>query len=52
MTGVPSSVIDAAKQAAVDRKLGQDDFAITLSRSLVEPFITFSDRRDLREKAW
>ena len=25
---------------------------VTLSRSLVEPFLTFSDRRDLREKAW
>ncbi len=25
---------------------------ITLSRSLVEPFITYSERRDLREKAW
>ena len=28
------------------------DFVITLSRSLVVPFLTFSDRRDLREKAW
>ena len=25
---------------------------ITLSRSSVEPFLTFSARRDLREKAW
>lgn len=25
---------------------------ITLSRSLVEPFLTFSPRRDLRERAW
>lgn len=25
---------------------------ITLSRSLVEPFITYSERQDLREKAW
>ena len=28
------------------------DYVITLSRSLVVPFLTFSDRRDLREKAW
>jgi peptidyl-dipeptidase Dcp len=27
-------------------------YVVTLSRSLVEPFITFSDRRDLRERAW
>ena len=28
------------------------EYVITLSRSLVVPFLTFSDRRDLREKAW
>jgi Zn-dependent oligopeptidase len=40
-------------QAAVDRGHTQDGaYVITLSRSLVEPFITFSERRDLREKAW
>jgi Zn-dependent oligopeptidase len=37
----------------VDRGQTQDGaYVITLSRSLVEPFITFSERRDLREKAW
>ncbi len=25
---------------------------ITLSRSLMVPFLTFSERRDLRERAW
>ena len=29
-----------------------DEYVITLSRSLVVPFLTFSDRRDLRETAW
>jgi peptidyl-dipeptidase Dcp len=52
LSGVPDSVIDAAKQAAIERNLGADDYVITLSRSLVEPFITYSDRRDLRERAW
>lgn len=28
------------------------DYVITLSRSLVVPFLTYSDRRDLREVAW
>ncbi|MDT9046860.1 M3 family metallopeptidase, partial [Escherichia coli] len=27
-------------------------YAITLSRSIYEPFTTFSERRDLREAAW
>jgi peptidyl-dipeptidase Dcp len=52
LSGCPSDLIAAAKQAAVDNEKGEDDYVITLSRSLVEPFITFSDRRDLREKAW
>jgi peptidyl-dipeptidase Dcp len=25
---------------------------VTLSRSLIVPFLTFSERRDLREEAW
>ena len=32
--------------------LGDIKGVITLSRSLVVPFITFSERRDLREQAW
>jgi len=52
LTGLPAAVIDAARQAAVERSKGEDEYVITLSRSLVEPFLTFSDRRDLRETAW
>jgi peptidyl-dipeptidase Dcp len=52
LSGCPADLIESAKQAAVDFKKGADDYVITLSRSLVEPFITFSDRRDLREQAW
>ena len=29
-----------------------DAAVITLSRSHIVPFLTFSDRRDLREQAW
>ncbi|KAJ1390717.1 hypothetical protein B484DRAFT_408926, partial [Ochromonadaceae sp. CCMP2298] len=50
LAGLPSDLVAAAKQAAVDR--GQEGFVITLSRSLVEPFITYSEDRDLRKKAW
>lgn len=52
MSGCPDSLVEAAKQAAVDSKKSDGECVITLSRSLVEPFLTFSDRRDLREQAW
>jgi peptidyl-dipeptidase Dcp len=54
LAGLPAFLRDAAKQAAQERGV-QDAWVITLSRSLVVPFLTYSDRRDLREqalKAW
>jgi peptidyl-dipeptidase Dcp len=50
LAGLPDFVRDAARQAAAER--GLTGHAITLSRSLVVPFLTFSTRRDLREQAW
>ena len=50
LAGLPGFVRDAAKEAAVARGL-KDTHAITLSRSLIVPFLTFSERRDLREQA-
>jgi peptidyl-dipeptidase Dcp len=50
MAGLPAFVRDAARQAAADR--GLDGAVITLARSLIVPFLTFSERRDLREAAW
>jgi len=52
LAGLPDSVRSAARTAAVERGLGADAFAITLSPSLAEPFLTFSSRRDLREAVW
>lgn len=54
LAGLPEAVRAAARQAAVERGLGDDAQAhvITLSRSLIVPFLTFSSRRDLREQAW
>ena len=50
LAGLPAFLRDAAKQAAQAR--GVDDaHMITLSRSLLMPFLTFSERRDLREQA-
>jgi peptidyl-dipeptidase Dcp len=50
LQGLPDFVRDAARRAAAER--GQEGYAITLSRSSIVPFLTFSQRRDLRETAW
>lgn len=50
MEGLPPFLRDAAADAARDR--GLDGSVITLSRSLIEPFLSFSPRRDLRETAF
>eukprot|EP00192_Tetraselmis_astigmatica_P006864 CAMPEP_0117675278 /NCGR_PEP_ID=MMETSP0804-20121206/15517_1 /TAXON_ID=1074897 /ORGANISM="Tetraselmis astigmatica, Strain CCMP880" /LENGTH=757 /DNA_ID=CAMNT_0005484265 /DNA_START=186 /DNA_END=2459 /DNA_ORIENTATION=- len=52
LSGCPPDLVAAARQAGVERGKAEDEYVITLSRSLVEPFLTFSDRRDLREEAW
>lgn len=49
LAGLPPSVREAALQAARERGLPDGTHAITLSPSLAEPFLTFSERRDLRE---
>jgi len=51
LKGLPDAVRAAARSAAEQR--GRPDvWAITLSRSLVVPFLTHSERRDLREQAF
>ena len=54
LDGLPEFVRTAAAQAAEERGHA-GKFAITLSRSIIAPFLQFSKRRDLREiafKAW
>ncbi len=50
MTGLPPFVRAAARQAAQER--GLPGAVVTLARSLVVPFLTFSERADLRERVW
>jgi peptidyl-dipeptidase Dcp len=51
LAGLPDSVKQGAASAAEAR--GQKGkWAILNTRSSMEPFITYSDRRDLREKVW
>jgi peptidyl-dipeptidase Dcp len=50
LAGLPASFIDgAAGQAA---KKGKGKWIISNTRSSIEPFLTYSDNRGLREKAW
>jgi peptidyl-dipeptidase Dcp len=51
LAGLPDSVAAAAKTAASERKL-DGKWVIVNTRSSVDPFLTFSTRRDLREKVW
>ena len=51
LAGLPGFLRAAAGQAAQERG-HPGGHVITLSRSLVVPFLTFSARRDLREVAW
>ncbi|WP_171101046.1 M3 family metallopeptidase [Ruegeria sp. HKCCD7255] len=48
--GLPDFVVDAARAAGKEK--GVDGPVVTLSRSIIVPFLQFSPRRDLREKAY
>ncbi|MEM9044907.1 MAG: M3 family metallopeptidase [Pseudomonadota bacterium] len=50
LDGLPAFLVAQAKSEAETRDA--EGYVITLSRSSVEPFLVFSDRRDLREIAW
>jgi peptidyl-dipeptidase Dcp len=51
LAGLPQSVRDAAA-AAAEQKKQPGAWVIMNTRSSIDPFLTYSDRRDLREKAW
>ena len=49
--GLPDSFVRSAAQTAIDN--GEEGkYGITNTRSVVEPFLTYSDERALREKVW
>ena len=51
LAGLPPSLRSAAAAAAEGRG-HKGQWAILNTRSSMEPFLTYSDRRDLREKVW
>jgi len=50
LIGLPDFVIATAKAAGEEKGAGGP--VVTLSRSLIVPFLQFSERRDLRQKAY
>jgi peptidyl-dipeptidase Dcp len=50
LAGLPDFMREAIRSDAQER--GLEGHVVTLSRSSVEPFLQFSDRRDLREKVF
>jgi peptidyl-dipeptidase Dcp len=51
LAGLPDSLVDAAAMAAEERgEAGK--YAILNTRSSMEPFLTYAERRDLRERVW
>ena len=51
LSGLPASFVQAAAAAAKDRGR-EGEYAITNTRSSVDPFLTFSGERGLREEVW
>ena len=51
LAGLPDFLISSMAAAAEERD-HPGKHAVTLSRSIIEPFLTFSARRDLREEAF
>ena len=51
LSGLPENVVAAAASAARERDR-EGAYAILNTRSSMDPFLTFSDERDLREAVW
>jgi peptidyl-dipeptidase Dcp len=51
LAGLSKSMVESYKAAADERKLA-GKWVVVNTRSSVDPFLTFSTRRDLRERVW
>lgn len=51
MDGIPSGVRDAAREKGIEAGL-KDKYVITLDKPSLIPFLTYSTRRDLRERLY
>jgi len=51
LSGLPDSLVRAAAAAAADRDR-EGEYAILNTRSSMDPFLTYSDERELRREVW
>ena len=51
LEGLPDSFVKSAAKAAADRG-HEGEYAVTNTRSSMDPFLTYSTERELREKVW
>ena len=51
LSGLPQTFIESAAAAATERGR-EGEYAIANTRSSIDPFLTFSDERNLREEVW
>ena len=51
LSGLPESFVKAAAKAAADRG-NEGKYAVLNTRSSMDPFLTYSDERELRKKVW
>lgn len=51
LSGLPESFVTGAAAAATQREQ-EGKYAITNTRSSMDPFLTYSDERELRQKVW
>jgi peptidyl-dipeptidase Dcp len=52
LAGLPQSLKEAAASGAASKKVENVAGIVSNTRSSVDPFLTYSSRRDLREKVW
>ncbi|WP_391540447.1 M3 family metallopeptidase [Rubripirellula lacrimiformis] len=52
LTGLPDSVVDAMASAAKERSNLNGQWAVTNTRSSMDPVLTYADDRGLREVVW
>ncbi len=52
LAGLPDSTVAAMAAAATDRDHKHGKWAITNTRSSMDPFLTYADSRKLREQVW
>ncbi|MDA8744880.1 M3 family metallopeptidase [Rubripirellula amarantea] len=52
LAGLPESIVSAMRNAAIERDEEGGKYAITNTRSSMDPFLTYAKDRGLREKVW